>query len=160
MLRDHFKELIPDLPPGRYPWTIAIAVPMAAALHFWDRIAIFAAVFGAYDLINIWGNWILRAKLREAFHRIRSDHVENGRREGWQAIETYYVDRPQDLRHAVSMFLSFVALGLGLYSLDHSHAEALLITANTIMIVNIVISEVVIHMWRRARDVAIGDVYH
>lgn len=163
MFRDHFEEFIPSLPGTSFQLVIGIAILLGILGYFSNNIIVFSAVFVCLNLFDIWGNWILTYHLRKTISEARSKAFEeNGRRKGWFAIETYYLEKPQVQRSVTIMFFSFISLIFGLSAKifpDHYLENVLISGAYCIMILNIVISEIIITIWRWKRDKAIGEVY-
>lgn len=163
MLRDYFEEFIPSLPSTSFQLVVGIAILLGVLGYFSDKIVVFSAVFVCYTLFDIWGNWTRNSKLNRIICEARSKTSEkNGRCKGWSAIEAYYLERPQVQRSVTVMFFAFIALILGLLAKifpERYLSRVLLSGAYGIMILNIVISEIGISIWRRQRNKAIGETY-
>jgi len=163
MLEDHFREFIPALPSSSFHCAVVIAVLLGVLVYLSDRIVAFSGVFLSYNLLTIWGNWLVSTRLRQAIRQGRSHGPDaNTRASAWQAIEAYYLGKPQLKRMLAIVLFSIAALLLGVFSSVYARralGPLLLYGAYAVMILNIVISEAVISIWRRERDRAIGEAY-
>lgn len=171
MLQVHLGKFIPPLPRVSFYLIALIAVQGGITAYFSSDIIIFSALFAFYNLLNIWGLWIWNSQIEIGISEARKENdktrpkisPEDPRHKVLciiEAIEKYYLKRPQVQRCVTIMFFSFVALILGLLAhclSDQYLGLVLLCSAYVIMILNIIISEVVIENWRRERDKAIGE---
>ena len=163
MLRDHFEEFIPILPKHAFCAAILLAVSLGTLGYFSNRIVVYAAIFATYNLFDMWGTWLVIAKVREALRNARQEAPRtNGRQDAWNAIENYYLNKPLIARCATIQFLAFVSLALGMQAQLQvpDHIERLLRSiAFGLMIIIIASSSLVIYFWRKKRDLSIGETY-
>jgi hypothetical protein len=163
LLRAYLHEYVQPVPGQVYLWTILFSTLLGVLGSTTDNIIAFSAILAVYSGCDIWGQRLRDMQLKEAFRRMSregsGDATMTSKR---QAIENYYLDRPQIERSATIMFFTFVSLSLALSGNASQSVEVkewLHIAAYALVIMNIAISEVVIWRWRKTRDVVLGDKY-
>lgn len=163
LLRVYLHEYVQQVPGQVYLWTILFSILLGTLGSITDNIIAFSAILAVYSVFDIWGQWLRDLQLKEAFRQIAregsSDATISSKR---QAIEKYYLDKPQMQRSATIMFFTFASLSLALAG-NASHSvetkEWLHMAAYAIVIANIAISEVVIWRWRKTRDDVLGEKF-
>lgn len=163
LLREHFPEQIGPQPGQLYIWTALFSILLGALGSLTGNIIAFSAIFAVYSLGDMWGQKLRDMQLKQAFRQttagVPEDPTIHSKR---QAIEDYYLEKPQMERSATIMFFSFTALSLALAgnaSQSPAVTEWLYAAAYVVVIANIVISEVVIWRWRKTRDAVLGETY-
>jgi hypothetical protein len=163
LLRDYFPDQIGPQPAQVYVWTILFSILLGTLGSLTGNIIAFSSVFAVYSLGDIWGQSLRDAQLKEAFRQRRNlDQEDADIQRKMLAIEHFYLETPQLQRSATVMFFSFSALSLALIgnaSQSPGATEWLHVAAYIVAIATIVISEVVIWRWRKARDDVIGETY-
>jgi len=100
-------------------------------------------------------------KIDSALLTIAKDYFENKECSMFRIIEEYYIFRPVVLRSVVITFISCISLILALIdtlgdttqiTFFATQRDILSIMAYIIMILNIVVSEIIIALWRKERD--------
>lgn len=161
LLREYFHEQIRPQPGQVYLWAVLFSILLGALGSLADNIIAFSAVLAVYSVGDMWGRKLRDNQLKEALRQIRSKGGDP-LLPGHQAIEHYYLERPQAERCATMMFFSFAALSLALTgNATHSPGkkEWLHAISYGIIVTNIGLSEVVIWRWRKTRDAVLGDKY-
>ncbi|MHB8910699.1 MAG: hypothetical protein ACYDAA_17635 [Syntrophales bacterium] len=162
MLRVFLEEFVPAPPPILNMFTVLFSVLLGILAYFSNNILIFTILFVMYNLGDLWGQSMRDKGLREAFHSAKTGSANRNRHNVLRAIELYYLERPQLHRTTSIMFFSFVALILAVLSREESESfMGLWFECGAYVVVefNIIISEVIIFRWRRARDVVLGEIY-
>lgn len=163
LLREYFPEQIKPPRSQVYVWTVIFSILLGALGSLTGNIIAFSAIFAVYSLGDMWGQKLRDMQLKPAFRQTTGEGSEDLTPQSKRrAIEHYYVERPQMERSATIMFFSFTALSLALAgnaSQSSAVTEWLHAAAYALVIANIVISEVVIWRWRKARDAVLGETY-
>ncbi|MGH7901426.1 MAG: hypothetical protein ACRENZ_06785 [Thermodesulfobacteriota bacterium] len=157
ILREYFGDFKPPpFPSSTYPTVILLAIVFGILIHFYDNIAVFSGIFLCLNILDIWGQKIRNESLKRLICEANSKNTsENNQKEARDAIETYYLKKPQITRVIITAFFTLVALILSLLAnfLTGSHMGKILIYfAYCIMIINIIFSGIVITLWRSQRD--------
>lgn len=163
LLRDYFHEYIRPQPGQIYVWSIMFSVLLGALGSLTGNIIAFSTIVAVYSVGDIWGQRLRNMELKAGWRQIMAEGTNDSvLLSKWQAIERFYLERPQTERSATIMFFSFVALSLALIgnaSQSIETKEWLDAAAYAVIITNIVISELVIWHWRKTRDAVLGDKY-
>ncbi len=162
LLQDYFREYIQPQPGQVYTWTVIFSILLGTLGSLTDNIIAFSATFAVYSLGDMWGQKLRDTQLKDGFRKIPDKGLDDKLRCKHKAIEHYYLERPQMERSATIMFFAFVSLSLALIgnaSQSVVTTERLHVAAYSVIIANIVISEVVIWRWRKDRDTVLGERY-
>lgn len=153
---------VPKIPGYTFLFSLFFGISLYALAYYSDRILIFSGAFACFNLVGIWATWIRNSKLKEMLSETKKTGGEgNGGCKAWTIIEEYYFDTPQAQLGASNLFLSFVALMLGLLArlLPTQPLETWLISgAYATIMLSLVVNEVLYSSWRRKRDHALGDL--
>jgi hypothetical protein len=162
LLRDYFHAYIQPQPGQVYTWAVLFSVLLGALGSLTDNIIAVSAILAVYSIGDMWGQKLRDTQLRRAFSKVNHAASEDVLRSRRRAIERYYLDRPQMERSATIMFFAFTALSLSLAGrATHSFeiSQWFDVTAYTVLLMDIILSEIVICRWRKTRDTALGDKY-
>ncbi len=120
MLRTYFKEAVPSIPGSGYYPIAGTAILLGTMGYFCDRPVVFAFIFGAYNLFDIWCNWFVTTKFKEMISPLQDTIPgQDPRWQQWDIIRHYYLDHPHSERCVTMLVVSGTALiigGLALYT--------------------------------------------
>jgi hypothetical protein len=163
MLQKYFREYIRSQPRQVSVYAILFSFLLGVLGWAADNIIAFSLIFAVYAVGDMWGQWLRNRQLKEALRQIAREGSDNetltSKR---QAIERYYLERPQMERSATVMFFAFVALSLALVGNASNSIETkdwLHAAAYVIIIADVAISEIVIWRWRKIRDAVLDGSY-
>ena len=124
-------------------------------LMVWD-IMYFSGYFALFLLFNYWSQWLANDYFANALAETPQTPQNSKLLE---ALETYWLKRPQLARIVTMMFVALVAFALSLTG--HFGAqrkrEVLDLVAYGLIILNIVAGEALVVFWRSRRDTAIAS---
>lgn len=163
MIKKYFEDFIPIQPIQVYISTIVLAVILGILGAFSNNIFVCSAILALYNCGDIWAHKIRNNQLKEAFQEINTTkYSEDNRREAWNAIGHFYLERPQLERSATLMFFSFVGLLLAQASIFKSSTSIgtwLECAAYIVILLSIAVGEFLMYRWRRSRDKILHEVY-
>jgi len=155
----YFDDFVSSTPSSSLFISVGIAFFLGALIYFSNDIVIYSWIFAIFTLFGSWGGWIrsceVRAGLDKAQKKVKEEiDQEHPFISKWSAIESYEFERPHLQRAVTGLFFTFVPLIIGLKSesLSQPTKDSWLSIAYIIIILNIIISEYIIHRWRRERD--------
>jgi predicted outer membrane lipoprotein len=160
MFQDYFVEFVPPFPKFTFRISSSIAFLLGVLCYFSYNIIIYSSIFVSLKLFEVWGLWIRDSKIRNVLKQARDETPpDDCRRNEWNIIEKYYLQRPQVPLVVTVSFFSFISVILGLLGelLSQSLTIWLLSSAYGIMLLNIIFAEVVYKNWRGKRDEALGE---
>jgi hypothetical protein len=134
---------------------ILTAVGLGVMLLMVWNIMLFSGYFALFLLFNYWSQWLGNGYFANALAETPRT-PDNSKL--LEALETYWLKRPQLARIVTMMFISLVAFAISLtgHFGARSEGEVLDLAAYGLMILNIVCGETVIIFWRSRRDSAIA----
>jgi len=134
---------------------ILTAVGLGVMLLMVWSIMMFSGYFALFLLFNYWSQWLANDYFANALAETRRT-PENSKL--LEALETYWLKRPQLARIVTMMFISLVAFALSLagHFGAQNKREVLDLVAYGLMILNILCGEALIIAWRSRRDTAIA----
>jgi hypothetical protein len=163
MLHKTFRDDVPQVPFKAYCLVAGIAILLGIMGYFSNNIMIFSGMFATYNVLAAWGQWTVNNNVRQMLMKALSvSNLADSLRRDLKAIEKYYLDQPHYPRHIIIIFTSFISFTLSLMSKmpDWKSSETLLISiAYVIMILNFLVSEIVIWVWRKERDGTLEENY-
>ena len=161
MLRTYAEDFAPVLPRSTSHVAIALAVTLGLLAFFSDRTLVYSSLFVCYKISEVWAIWIRDSKIEEGLKTARElSSSEDKRRQAWDVIENYYMNRPQIPLAVTELSLMVVAIVLSIYGevLQPSLLAKLLSTsAYLVIILTLITNSVVYTIWRRERDRALGE---
>ena len=134
---------------------VLLAIGLGVMLLLVYDIVIFSGYLAVFLLFNFWTQWLSNEHFARALAETRRTTRNSMLLD---ALETYWLRRPQLARIATMMFISLVAFALSLvgrFGTDQ-RADLLELLAYGLTILNIVGGEAVINVWRSRRDTAIS----
>jgi hypothetical protein len=141
-----------------YAVIILLAIFFGILMSSADRIIVYAALIVTYSLLDMWGSWqVLRAIEPLIDHKLAT--AEGDQRKIVLYIRKYYFSNPTLQRIVTIMFASWIALVFAIMArYEKERSVSYEAVAYSILILNIVISEAVIALWRKKRDDAIEQI--
>ena len=132
------------------------AVALGVMLLMIGSIILFSGYFSLFLLFTYWSQWLSNEYFSRAL--AKTPRTANNAMV-LEALETYWLRRPQLARIATMMFVSLVAFALSITSRfgPQKNAEVLELVAYVLMILTILCGEVVVMIWRNQRDAAIAS---
>lgn len=123
-------------------------------LMVWD-IMFFSGYFALFLLFNYWSQWLANDYFANALAETPRTPQNSKLLE---ALETYWLKRPQLARIVTMMFIALVAFALSLtgHFGAQGKREVLDLVAYALIILNIVVGEAIVVFWRGRRDLAIS----
>jgi hypothetical protein len=171
----------PPVPIGVFFIILIGAAGLGVLAVLYDRIVPFALFFLVVDILSWRGTDIFDEGIGLALAKTRQLEEEalktNGfKRERLEAIEEYYIQKPQEIRLVFRMVLTFIVIALavlghlpqvrsgGLSGLLVDFPSALNYAAYSLMLATVLVSEAVIYKWRidrdwRVRRATIGEAF-
>ena len=134
---------------------ILTAVGLGVMLLMVWNIMMFSGYFALFLLFNYWSQWLANDYFANALAETPRTPKNS---KLLDALETYWLKRPQLARVVTMMFISLIAFALSLtgHFGARNEVEVLDLIAYVLMILNIVGGEALIIMWRSRRDSAIA----
>jgi hypothetical protein len=123
-------------------------------LTVWD-IMFFSGYFALFLLFNYWSQWLAN----DYFANALADTPQTPQNSKLlEALETYWLKRPQLARIVTMMFIALLAFALSLtgHFAAQKNREVLDLVAYGLIILNIVAGEALVVYWRSRRDSAIA----
>ena len=114
-------------------------------------ILIFSIIIVFYNLCDVWGGWQVSKTIRPLIDRklAMDDCIEE--KEIIKTLKLYYFGNPTLQRVITIMFCNWIAVCMSLiFYFDHNPLFRNI--AYSLIILNIIISEIVIYLWRKKRD--------
>ena len=140
-------------PSAGYVWTVLFSILLGALAYFSNEPVVFGCILAVYSLGDVWGQRLRDSQLKMMLRQTQvSEHADDPRTSAWEAIEHYYLERPQLQRSVTVMFFSFAATFLALIAnlkSDTAYAPWLKCGATGVMLLNIIVSEAIIFAWRK-----------
>ena len=141
-----------------YAAIVILALMLGLCLAFaWD-IVVISLLFTVYLLFNYWTQWLSNDYLSRALETSRRTFLGSTQSRVLNVMEHYWLRRPQLARITTMMFFAALAFSLAMAGavLPEPYRRRLQIFACVIVVMNILISEIVIALWRhqRNRDIA------
>jgi hypothetical protein len=163
MLQHYFGDVVSLVPSEAYFIVAGIAFLLGIMGYFSNNIMVFSGMFASYNLLTVWGSWIVNERCKEMLAKAKSiGNLSDARQHDLEAIERYYLKRPHYPRLMTIIFVSFSSLVISLVARLHAGMPLetyFIIIAYVVMILNIVVSEIAVTIWRIKRDKALGERY-
>jgi hypothetical protein len=137
---------------------VGLAVALGLLLILTFDIVVFSGYFSVFLLVNYWTQWVSNDYFARALAKTRIDAAANG--SVLDALEEYWLRRPQLPRLVSMLFISCVALNFGIIGRmkGANTGRTLEAFAYVIQAANIGVGETLITIWRSTRDRRIRDV--
>jgi len=147
----------PHEPQRVYGAIIALALVLGLLLAFPHRIIFVTAVVSCSALFTYWTQWLCNDHFERALRRTQRDAADAVAEQVLDAMEVYWLKRPQLGRMAVIIFTSCIAFAFafGGSLVQGRTGRAFNLVAYAIVVANILVGEIVVGYWRHVRDEAI-----
>jgi uncharacterized membrane protein (DUF485 family) len=134
---------------------ILTAVGLGVMLLMVWNIVLFSGYFSLFLLFCYWSQWLANDYFANA---LAETPLTPDNSKVLEALETYWLKRPQLARIMTMMFISLVAFAISLtgHFGAQNKREVLDLVAYGLMILNILCGEAIIISWRSSRDAAIA----
>ncbi|HEY5616253.1 MAG TPA: hypothetical protein VIL52_09535 [Bacteroidota bacterium] len=150
-----FLSFAPRIRSQSYTIILLIATLLGILVYFYDNIIIFSGIFAVLNLSTVWSDWTARLHIKESISESRKKKgLTKEELQCIDAIDKYFFQRPQQARIVTILFFSLVSVILGVVGTLWQSSEAIyfLYAAYAMIILNIIISEFIISLWRKERD--------
>jgi len=144
-------------PQQVYGAMIALAVVLGLLLAFPHHILFVTIIVSCSALFTYWTQWLCNDHFERALRETRRGAADALAAQVLDAMEIYWLKRPQLGRMAVIIFTSCIAFAFafGGSLVQGSTARTLNLVAYAIVATNILVGEIVIGYWRHVRDKSI-----
>ncbi len=154
LLEDELTE-IPKIKGQTYTIMLTLSIALGSLACFYDNILVFASIHTVLNAVSFSAGSTVNSHLVKAIDVFRqSESVDNEQANIINEIERYYLKRPQRRRVCTIIGISLIVIGCAITSKSMTGQAANIIeyAAYTIMILNIIWSEILIETWRNYRD--------
>jgi hypothetical protein len=135
---------------------LGLSMVLGTMLAFFYSIVLISAFATLYFLVNYWTQWLANDHFARALRRTREETsgFNAAMEKRLDAMEEYWLKRPQLARITTLMFFSSVAFSLALAGFVQGGPVRyrLYLLSYFVLILSIFIGEIIICMWRRTRD--------
>lgn len=159
LLYENFSDKEEELPlvqPKAYIISFSIAFLFGCLIYFCDQLLLFILFLIPFESLDLMGQTEIKTYVREIVMKT-SETPSN--RNTLRAIKYFYVDRPYFKKFLFKTFCNVIALVLVIATIKkgsitniYSNRNILLYIAYSIVILNLIINEVVLLVWRKERD--------
>lgn len=134
-----------------YMAMVALSVALGVMLVLVYDITIFSAYFSCFLLLNYWTQWATNDQVKDSLAKTKR---MNQNKEVLEVLEHYWLRRPQLGRIVTMMFTSMVSVCFAVSGTvsDSVLSKKLHLIAHLILILNILIGEAILSLWRHSRD--------
>ena len=154
MLTEHLGELnTPRIKIQTYIVIICLGIFFGILISFSHKILIYCVFIIVYSLFDLWGSWqVLKSIAPLIKKRLGVEKLDQERRI-IETIHEYYFSNPTLQRIVTIMFFSWIAFAFALLAIyEKSSSRILQFVAYLTIGLNIVVSELIITIWRRRRN--------
>ncbi|MFA5353643.1 MAG: hypothetical protein WC291_05395 [Thermodesulfovibrionales bacterium] len=161
MLADHVDESsAPRIRAKTYVVIMSLALFFGVLISVSDKILIYAVLIVIYNLIDLWGGFQVQKILRPLIDERIGAEKSQQEIEILRTIDCYYFQNPTLQRIVTIMFVNWIAVCSALISSyeEKGLSQIYRDIAYLILVLNIIISELFIFIWRKKRDNAIERI--
>jgi hypothetical protein len=137
-----------------YAAIFGLSVVLGLLLAFPHKIVFISGFVTVYFLLSYWTQWLSNDHFDLALQKTRRRHLGKAKIEVLDVMEYYWLKRPQLGREVTMMFFSSGAFSLAFAGGFQQEAQRLRyqFSAYVVLILDILIGEIVIALWRRKRE--------
>lgn len=137
---------------------ISVTVGLMAA--FPHKVLLVTGLFTAYSLLNYWTQWLCNDHFSHALAKTRKMRISKDNSQVLEVMEHYWLKQPQLGRIATTMFFSAIAFSFALAGAFQQAPQknTFELIAYAVLILTILVSEIVIAIWRYKLDRGIAAV--
>jgi hypothetical protein len=143
-----------------YAALIGLPTVLGLLLAFPHKILFISGFMTVCFLVNYWTQWLSNDHFNSALLRTRGTPMSDAKSGALEAMECFWLKRPQLGRIVIMMFFSSIAFNFALAGVFLRESSGLLqqfwtLGAYAILILDVLISEIVVAWWRYrlARDI-------
>jgi len=154
ILAQEYLEEVPIIKAQTYSVIIALGIVLGVLGFFADTLYIFAPALAVLNLADLWGSWLFLKQFETALPMSKETPE-------LAIMKKYYFGHPTLLRIGTIMFVSLLTFTIAVaahMSQSTSQSFKLSCVGYVMIILNIVVGEIVISVWRHSRDIALDNL--
>ena len=143
-----------------YTAMFGLSVVLGLLLAFPHRILFLSGFMTLYFLFNYWTQWLANDHFFRALQKTKKGSLSITKSKVLNVMDNFWMNRPQLARIVTMMFFSSVAFDFALAGEFHSGRQKTLLQLASygILIIDILLGEIVIALWRHKLDQDIATV--
>lgn len=142
---------------------LCLSIVLGLLVSFPHRIVYISAFMTVYSFLNYWTQWICNDRFSIALEktRVSKKHVVYDKKMVLNAMERFWIKRPQLARITSMMFFSSIAFSLAFAGHFQQGIQRIKfqLCAYILLILNILVSEIIVYYWRYILDKEIKEAY-